>query len=336
MLYNLQVLRGFAAIAVAFYHTDFRLAGDWHTDFTGVAIFFVISGFIMCFITRADPNDFLMKRAIRIVPMYWLCTLLLILVNHRLRIVNPLFWIKSGLTIDFPRSILFLPAEKFPLLGVGWTLNLEVYFYVVFAAALLISRRFAPIIAAAVILAVIQLDVATGEGIFLLHYYAHSYIHYFVYGIILYYAWVFLSPYVRPVVAVPCIAIAAMGFGLQFVEPLWPAWILPYLAWIPVAVAASALFAESAGSSITWRPLVLLGDASYAVYLTHTIFYEVLRPYLRDAGLPTAKESLVVMLAEVTLATLVAIAIHLYVEKPLLAKIRASIQRRRQLAFNPA
>ena len=92
MLFNIQALRGFAALAVAFYHTDYRLPGDLHTDFRGVAIFFVISGFIMCFITRADPNDFLMKRAIRIVPMYWLCTLLLILVNHRLRILNPLFW----------------------------------------------------------------------------------------------------------------------------------------------------------------------------------------------------------------------------------------------------
>ena len=68
MLFNLQLLRGFAALGVVFYHTDFRLAGDWHTDFSGVAIFFVISGFIMCFITRDDADGFLAKRFIRIVP----------------------------------------------------------------------------------------------------------------------------------------------------------------------------------------------------------------------------------------------------------------------------
>lgn len=336
MLYNIQVLRGFAALAVAFYHTDYRLAGDWHTDFSGVAIFFVISGFIMCFITQTDPDDFLTKRAVRIVPMYWLCTCLLLLIGYKFRLLNPLVWINNGLVIDFPRSLLFIPAEKFPLLGVGWTLNFEIYFYVVFAAALAISRRLAPILAAAVVLAVIQLDVATGESIFLLHFYAHSYIHYFVYGIAIYYVWVFLSPYVRPVAALPCAAVIAAWFGLQFIQPLWPAWILPYMIWFPAAVVAAALFMESARLSISWRPLVLLGDASYAIYLTHTIFYEVMRPYIRNAGLPTPKESTAVMLSLLLLATLVGMAAHLYVERPLLAKIRTAIKRRRQLALKPA
>ncbi|MGA8902391.1 hypothetical protein, partial [Bradyrhizobium sp.] len=39
------------ALGVVFYHTDFRLPGDWHTEFFGVSTFFVISGFI----TR-DPD----------------------------------------------------------------------------------------------------------------------------------------------------------------------------------------------------------------------------------------------------------------------------------------
>jgi len=51
----MQILRRLAALGVVFYHTDFRLPGDWHTEFFGVSTFFVISGFIMCFITR-DPD----------------------------------------------------------------------------------------------------------------------------------------------------------------------------------------------------------------------------------------------------------------------------------------
>jgi peptidoglycan/LPS O-acetylase OafA/YrhL len=56
-----------AALGVVFYYTDFRLPGDWSTDFFGVSTFFVISGFIMCFISRDDvgAERFLMKRAIR-------------------------------------------------------------------------------------------------------------------------------------------------------------------------------------------------------------------------------------------------------------------------------
>ena len=128
MLFNLQVLRGLAALGVVFYHTDFRLAGDWHTDFSGVAIFFAISGFIMCFITRQDADHFLTKRFIRIVPMYWLCTLVvLIAVGYKLGLLGLSTWITT-LATDLPRSLIFLPSEKTPLLGVGWTLNFEIYF----------------------------------------------------------------------------------------------------------------------------------------------------------------------------------------------------------------
>ena len=70
----MQLLRGIAALGVVFYHTDFRLAGGYHTDFFGVTTFFIISGFIMCYITHADAAHFLERRIIRIVPLYWLLT----------------------------------------------------------------------------------------------------------------------------------------------------------------------------------------------------------------------------------------------------------------------
>ena len=41
MISNLQILRGLAAVGVVFYHIDFRLPGDWHTEFFGVSTFFV-------------------------------------------------------------------------------------------------------------------------------------------------------------------------------------------------------------------------------------------------------------------------------------------------------
>ena len=173
MLYNLQILRGIAAVGVVFYHTAFLLPGNVHTDFSGVSIFFVISGFIMCFITRQSAEDFLPKRIIRIVPMYWLCTIAFVVINHRLfKLFKPSTWTTdTTLAIDIPQSLLFLPSEKAPLLGVGWTLNFEIYFYLVFAVALWINRRFAPLIAAAFIYAVFTLD-SIGYGNFLIRYYS--------------------------------------------------------------------------------------------------------------------------------------------------------------------
>jgi exopolysaccharide production protein ExoZ len=74
MISNIQLLRGLAALAVAFYHAGYVIPGTTHTDFLGVPVFFVISGFIMTHITRASSDDFLLHRLIRIVPLYWLAT----------------------------------------------------------------------------------------------------------------------------------------------------------------------------------------------------------------------------------------------------------------------
>jgi exopolysaccharide production protein ExoZ len=330
LLFNLQVLRGIAALGVVFYHTDFRLPGDWHTDFSGVAIFFVISGFIMCFITRESADGFLLNRLIRIVPMYWLATLVFVLLRYGVGSLSPGLTPDPDLATDLVRSLLFLPSDKFPVLGVGWTLNFEMYFYLVFALALLINRRFAPLISAAAIYAVIALD-RNGYGGFLTHYYSHGYVHYFLAGIALFYIWTFGSRLVRgwPVVAI-CSAVIFCFFASQFARPIWPDSMLPYDWWFPPIVVGCALFMESSGARITWALAMLLGDASYALYLYHTIFDAVERVPVRALHLPAANENVVMMLTEVIVATLIGVAVHLLVEKPLLRRIRIALNATRK------
>ena len=337
LLFNLQVLRGLAALGVVFYHTDYRLAGNWHTDFFGVAIFFVISGFIMCFITRENADDFLKMRLIRIVPIYWLCTFALVFLMFRFAVFKPSTWLTAPVgRADDPlwayagRSLLFLPSEKFPILGVGWTLNFEMYFYIVFAVALWINRRLAPLIVTAFLIAVFYSD-GTVCTLFICHYYSHDYIHYFLAGVALFYIWMFGSVLAR---GWPVAWMCALGllyfFGSQFIRPVWPDWLLPYYWWFPPFVVACALFLESSGAPITWKPAVLLGDASYSLYLTHTIFYSVERRFLQDWHFPTPKESIALMLFEVVTATAIGIAVHLYVEKPLLRRIRLTLSGNRK------
>jgi len=74
MITNIQALRAYAAFAVLIYHTTYPLLPGNHTDFQGVSIFFVISGFIMTHITLKDeresrPGAFLLHRVVRIVPL---------------------------------------------------------------------------------------------------------------------------------------------------------------------------------------------------------------------------------------------------------------------------
>lgn len=159
---TIQVLRGVAALLVVIYHlVDAEriyghgtnlLDGVARLGFSGVDVFFVISGFVMITISRSASGPrsgaatFLGRRAARILPMYWLFTsvivLMMIAAPHS---VDPSFFQKSRLA-----SYLLWPQADFPLLQVGWTLSYEAFFYLVTAAVLALrwNTHFGTVLAA--------------------------------------------------------------------------------------------------------------------------------------------------------------------------------------------
>ena len=160
---SVQILRGVAALAVVFFHvsemliqyTDghglfSRFSSLWYTGAAGVDLFFIISGFVMVQSTRgmfAQPGAskaFLRRRLVRIVPLYWLYSLImlvLVLLPFTLReqIFSGIYTIKSFLFIPA-----FNPASGLdvPLLAPGWTLSYEMYFYLIFSLLLCLDKRF--------------------------------------------------------------------------------------------------------------------------------------------------------------------------------------------------
>ncbi|MEO7914691.1 MAG: acyltransferase [Novosphingobium sp.] len=108
----------------------------------GVDVFFIMSGFIMGKIgSREPPKVFLRRRLVRIVPLYWLTTLAMCALSwlpglmKRFTFTGP----------DLIKSLLFIPfTSSFglvePLLIPGWTLNYEMFFYLVFTICLLTTR----------------------------------------------------------------------------------------------------------------------------------------------------------------------------------------------------
>jgi exopolysaccharide production protein ExoZ len=377
MITNIQILRAFAALAVVFYHTDFRLWDDLHTDFQGVAIFFVISGFIIprAAIKSPSPLVFIKHRLIRIVPIYWLGTYFLIAFLHlRLPIecllvsacvalaiprLDNLFrdfitkfpknWLKPILLLLFLaaviiavrltmwngvhllKSLAFIPELKngnsllFPVLGQGWTLNMEAFFYVLFAAAMAISPKFAPLFSALVLLAIKYL---TNEG--MCHsafciWYAHPYTTFFIYGILLFYGYDYLE---KRNIRLPKLLsgiIGGCGVSAFFAINL-TAWRIDFIAqhiapYAPVLLVFSALIAHLGNVRLSWKPAVLLGDASYALYLFHTNVIEMLRaaakhfPIFDFTAVPG-------MLLVLILASLMAVTLHRYIELPLIQACR--------------
>ncbi|CAN5290195.1 hypothetical protein BH11MYX1_BH11MYX1_52290 [soil metagenome] len=153
-----QALRGIAALAVVMFHVRIWIAGPAFLDIgprlfdngaAGVDLFFVISGFIMVHTTWGSPGGgrnaarFFAKRLARIWPVYLVAAVAYLTATGEL---HRSFALKSGL-VRFGKSLAFYPDKGgAPFFGwtpngVGWTLNYEIWFYVLFALAMLAGRR---------------------------------------------------------------------------------------------------------------------------------------------------------------------------------------------------
>ena len=306
-LLSIQYLRAVAALVVAAFHT-----GWTHTEIgqAGVDLFFVISGFIMMHVSGREPSPgaFLRARAVRIVPLYWLAT--------------GLAAILAGTTDagHLLASLLLLPhagpaGRGWPVLIQGWTLNYEAFFYGAFALSLLLRAR------------VRLLVLTAGLGVLALA------------GLVLHPVDAILSTYTSPLLleflagawlcrldqagwrpqggaAIVALVVGVGALLLQARAPYPEAWRA--LAWgVPaVLVLGGALGMELRGWMPSLPPLRKLGDASYALYLTHLLVLGQVQPWVKPLATPLA-----VPLAVLACAS-VGWVVHRWVEAPLTAWLR--------------
>lgn len=325
MLNNLQILRALAAVGVVFYHTGFLLWGDYHTEFFGVPIFFVISGFVMSYIQRENPQIFLLKRVIRIVPLYWTATFVMLVVACRQDLFLLQTYTSTNLIPDLIQSLLFLPnPDHFPTLGVGWTLNYEMYFYLIFAISLLINLRFAPVIAAFAVGITPILNIVSGGNFVVQGFYSSPLVLYFVAGIAVFYLRnQFKGLFLKRSMGLISVCIVCFLLVSNFVTPLFPKETLSFLWLPPVIIVFGAIMSEISGFSLNWRPLLLIGEASYSLYLFHEPVFETLRLIAPKVNFPDPGLNVLSMLTYVGISILVGICLHIYLEKPMLAFFRS-------------
>jgi exopolysaccharide production protein ExoZ len=193
----LQALRAIAAWLVVADHALINVTHDdlqnpatsvaWAFGNIGVYLFFVISGFIMVHVCwddfgrRGSATNFLRKRIIRIVPLYWLATIAAF-AFHNISATR----VENAGCSELVRSLLFIPYHDengvwAPIVGQGWTLNYEMMFYAIFAAAMAFRRQIAiPAIGAALgMFALVGSFLPTG----ILKYLSSPIILWFVFGI---------------------------------------------------------------------------------------------------------------------------------------------------------
>jgi peptidoglycan/LPS O-acetylase OafA/YrhL len=138
-LHFIDGLRGIAASMVVLYHLAGRTDATWFTQlgYLGVAIFFVISGFVIamvatdCPITWGFLGRFAARRSLRLDPPYWLSLALAVI----LALMATRFGVIKTLPNPTDIGLHFLYLQDFagatPISPIYWTLCLEIQFYVV-------------------------------------------------------------------------------------------------------------------------------------------------------------------------------------------------------------
>ncbi len=334
---SLQVLRAVAAFMVVahhFFEYPRRYLTEWpetHVGAAGVDIFFVISGVVMALTTardQFDPWHFLRKRVWRIVPLYWLITTLVLAML--LSGMSPL-GLHSWNAWDVAASYLFQPSTHGPILVVGWTLNFEMLFYVFVAATAFIAgqRRRTAVLAimltclclAGFVLGVRQGTGATSYAELLLN----SLLIEFLAGFLLgrFYLsnaasglsrdWLNWAGWLAGAASLVLFALAAT------VDTMPEAWRIVVFGLPSVLLCMSALLLEKGGLALRSRTLLFLGDASFAVYLTHPLIGQTFEK-LSVQFLPQTPVNIILALGGAVAATvLISAALHLWVERPMQA-----------------
>jgi peptidoglycan/LPS O-acetylase OafA/YrhL len=310
MLISVQSLRAIAAWMVVMHHVmqifyDSR-GTDWFSVLfsrygsIGVDIFFVISGFVIYVSTserKISSFHFFINRIIRIVPAYWIYTLLTALLVINFENLIPFTQIEAWF---LAKSLTFVPAINpggvwyFPLLTVGWTLNFEMMFYLIFSLALLVpgNYRLPYVLVAMMVLQMVMHRLSPAWK-----FYDDVRIYEFFFGIVV--AATYRSLWLKKLGLLPSIMVFFVA-----VTVIYSAYGTRGLSGgsqlLQVSIPCAAIVAVFVAQEEHFRKLAFLtrlGDWSYSTYLLHVIVISIGFRMMLVFELPTITSILVTLAA---------------------------------------
>jgi len=329
MLLGVQILRGIAAISVVFHHFGVQYqrygSGTIDSEFTlgaaGVDIFFVISGFIMIYITAKkglSPRQFLGERIIRIAPLYWFYTLGMVVALLSI----PSFVKSSKFELSHTiNSFFFIPdyhpvfeEHIWPLLIQGWSLNYEVFFYAVFALALVLShrRRFTYLLVILVTLVLIGASFTHENPV--LTTYTNPLILEFLGGAAvgkIYLAGGPPKPQLGRTLVITSLLLFLLSTSelLQFGRVI--SWGIP-----SIMLLLGVLSLENDTSVQKLSKFKIVGDSSFSLYLSHTFILAIIGYIWSHTGTKSLSLDLAFLAISLLSCTLVGYLSFVLVEKP--------------------
>lgn len=309
-LIYLQYLRGIAAFMVLNFHCRYLVGefGDvlFGNGSDGVIFFFCLSGFIISYTARKKNSAvkgflvFIYNRFARVWPLYLIATLAMFFV---LTVV-----LHNSVPLKkLVLSILFFSSGKFPVLHVGWSINIEMMYYFTWGFLFfLLSKKHLNFVCFLFALYLLSSKIFSFESD---NYFLMSYHLYFFAGTLigLNYRWIvyrinYFPKYILSVILSPFIVLYFYKYLTEFDDSIFPAFFCPllilYLSHLPNPLKRN----------IFGKGLEKLGDVSYSVYLIHPIVIYLLPEALLFFGLDILKDNIF----ELFLVNIITIVISLF------------------------
>lgn len=335
---SLQMLRFVAAFSVVVFHGYIASGGKevavdnqlttraFGIGAAGVHIFFVISGFVMVLTALRGPRNvspaaFLTRRLLRIYPIYWLLAAIYVAAYQ---VMGTPYNLNSW---DLIGAILLVSPQSSYIIGPGWTLSYEMYFYLIFGAFLFLPKRFVVpglslFMVASVAAGGLFKPFGSSQPIAL-----NALLMEFVAG-----CWVAkfhlggrVLPAPMAVLAVAA-AIALFAAGIVFDASGIPTlfrWGVPSTLLVLGALSLERIFT---------RPVLIaaakLGDSSYFLYLCHILALDVLLLAFNPGTFNNDGARTLFAWGSALLLTALAAAGHRWIEKPMLKLLGPVVLRK--------
>ncbi|MEU8970906.1 acyltransferase [Streptomyces monashensis] len=342
-LMALDGLRLVAALMVCLYHYTGRggtVSASWHGSPAhlfptlsraavygnfGVQFFFVISGFVICMSSWGRTlGDFFRSRVSRLYPAYWVALFLITGASLAMPVVVHAVRLDEFLV---NLTMLQQPMGAKRVLGVCWTLWVELRFYVLFALLVVVrgvTRRRVVLFACVWTLAAVLCHSSKNE--LLNQVVMPEYAPFFIGGLALYLIHRFGSDLLSwGIVAMSwLLAQREATVGLWGHHPHRDPYVVILI--VTVAFAAVAVVALGWASWARGRWLVTAGALTYPFYLVHEhLGWFAIRVLHRGLGLGAWPTLVVTVLGMLVLAWL----IHRFVEKPFGPRLKRALKTAR-------